>query len=206
MTPGLRRFVGAAPPPPPQAVEEHCEMCDALVPGEHGHVVDAQNRSLLCACRACFLLFTSSEAGGGRYRAVPDRYLHDPAHPITKLEWDSLGVPVGSAFFLRTGGSIAAFYPSPAGATECLLDLAAWDRLAADHPLLRAVEQDVEAVLVRTTEDGVLAYLVPIDVCYELVGTVRVHWQGFDGGAEAAALVAEFFAKIVDRARPVEED
>lgn len=202
--PGLRRFVGAAPPPPPQAVEEHCEMCDAVVPEQHGHVVDVQNRSLLCACRPCFLLFTSHEAGGGRFRAVPDRYLHDPVHPLTKAEWESLGVPVGSAFFLRTGGSVAAFYPSPAGATECLLDLAAWDRLTAEHPLLGAAEEDVEAVLVRSGEDAVLTYLVPIDACYELVGTVRVYWQGFDGGAEAASHVDEFFARVAGKVRPVE--
>ena len=179
-------------------------MCDAVVPEQHGHVVDVESRSLLCACRACFLLFTSHEAGGGRFRAVPDRYRHDQAHPLTKPEWESLGVPVGSAFFLRTGGKVAAFYPSPAGATECLLDLAAWDRLAVEHPLLSAAEEDVEAVLVRTTDDGVLAYLVPIDACYELVGTVRVYWQGFDGGAEAAAHVDAFFARIAELARPVE--
>ena len=27
--------------------------------------------------------------------------------------------------------------------------------------------------------------LVPIDACYRLVGLVKLHWRGFDGGSEA---------------------
>ena len=38
----------------------------------HGHLVDTDKRSLACACRACYLLFTHQGAGtGGRYRAYP---------------------------------------------------------------------------------------------------------------------------------------
>ena len=50
-------------------------MCGELVPDEHEHVVNTETRSLMCTCRGCWLLFTSSGAGGGKYRAVPDRYL-----------------------------------------------------------------------------------------------------------------------------------
>jgi hypothetical protein len=171
------------------------------VSAEHSHVVDIEQRSLMCACRACFLLFTGPSAGGGRFRAVPDRYLHDPQNAITAAEWDALGIPVNSAFVLRGDDGPAAFYPSPAGATECLLDLDAWDRLAAAHPLLAAAEPEVEAILVHGDDDGVQTYLVPVDACYELVGTVRVYWQGFDGGAEAHEHVAEFFERIRARAR-----
>ena len=71
---------------------------------------------------------------------MPDRYLRDPARPLSAAEWDELEIPVGLAFFLRSSaaGEVTGFYPSPAGATECRLDLAAWDRLAAAHPLLAA--------------------------------------------------------------------
>ena len=27
-------------------------------------------------------------------------------------------------------------------------------------------------------------WIVPIDVCYALVGLIRTHWRGFTGGAE----------------------
>lgn len=43
-------------------------------------------------------------------------------------------------------------------------------------------------------------YLVPIDICYELVGRMRLLWQGFDGGAEARADLQAFFAHVEGRA------
>jgi hypothetical protein len=84
-------------------------------------------------------------------------------------------------------GEVCGFYPSPAGVTECTLDLAAWARLAQAHPLLSSPDEDVEAVLVNRSEAGVECFLVPIDVCYELAGRMRMLWQGFDGGAGGAA-------------------
>jgi hypothetical protein len=177
-------------------------MCGAAVGERHGHVVDLEDRSLMCACRPCFLLFTGQTAGGGRFRGVPERYLHDPARPLSAAEWESLGIPVGAAFFLRGGQGLAAFYPSPAGATECLLDLAAWAELAECHPLLLAAEEEVEAILIRRDGEGTVeCYLVPIDACYELVGTVRVYWQGFDGGQQARERIEEFYTAIRARAR-----
>jgi hypothetical protein len=174
-------------------------MCGTPAGPEHGHVVDIENRSLMCACRACYLLFTRSDAGGGRFRAVPDRYRHDPRHPLTKAEWERLGVPVGSAFFLRGADGVSAFYPSPAGATECLLDLDAWASLGIEHPMLAFAEPDVEAILIHSADDAgdtVECFLVPIDACYELVGLVRMHWQGFDGGQEAREHIEAFFSRI----------
>jgi hypothetical protein len=205
---GLRRFVNQpgqpATPRPAQdeaPVEEKCEMCATPVGSRHGHVVDIENRSLICACRACFLLFTRETAGGGRYRAVPERYLHDIDRPLTSAEWEGLGIPVASAFFLRGDDGIAGFYPSPAGATECLLDLQAWADLSERHPLLAEARADVEAILIRNADAGVECYLVPIDVCYQLVGTVRMYWKGFDGGEEAHEHIGGLFAEVRDRAR-----
>lgn len=202
MTGGLRRFAVAPPPAPaPPDPVEHCEMCGEQVPPVHGHVVDVEQRSLMCACRACSLLFTRE--GATRYRAVPDRYLADPAHPLAQAEWDSLGIPVGSAFVLPGADGPAAFYPSPAGATECLLNLAAWADLAEAHPLLAMAERDVEAILLHSVDNTVEYHLVPIDACYQLVGTVRLYWQGFDGGAEAREHIDRFFADVRERAVPV---
>ena len=184
---------------------EKCELCAVEIPGFHGHVADLDHASLLCACRACYLLFTHSQAGRGRYRAVPDRYV-SPARPMTAAEWEDLEIPVGLAFFLRGSetGTVTAFYPSPAGATECRLDLAAWDRLAAAHPLLGEMAPDVEAILISRADDGTTEhFLVPIDACYELAGRMRLHWRGFDGGAEARQSIAEFLGDVRSRARPL---
>lgn len=221
---GLRRFVGgrsqaaeastAQPNPAEQQPEpERCELCDTPVDSRHGHVVDREHQRLMCTCRACYLLFTherSTSPDGAdaqpavRYRAVPDRYLHDPERQLTQADWERLQVPVGAAFFIRGVGDrpVAGFYPSPAGATECLLDLAAWSELGERHPLLNAAEAEVEAILIRRSESGIDCFLVPVDACYELVGAMRLLWRGFDGGAEARTRIDEFFDTVRTRARP----
>lgn len=192
-----------APGPAPGQAEETCELCAAPIGPVHGHLADLEHSTLNCACRACYLLFTEPGAGRGRYRAVPERYLRDPARPLTAAEWAELDVPVGLAFFLHSSqrGQVCGFYPSPAGVTECTLDLAAWARLGQAHPLLSSPEDDVEAVLVHRTDAGVECFLVPVDVCYELAGRMRMLWRGFDGGAEARQSIAEFLDSVRSRAR-----
>jgi len=212
---GLRRFVtpsGAQPRPgfaPPRSKVappgESCEMCGADLVDEHPHVVNLDSRHLLCTCRPCYLLFTHEGAGRGNYRAVPDRYLVDPDLALGAALWDRLQVPVGMAFFFfnSTLGRIVAQYPSPAGATESLLDLSAWDAVAEASPLARELVPDVEALIVRRSREGNESYLVPIDVCYELVGRIRMHWTGFDGGGEARQDITDFFARVLSQSRPI---
>ena len=192
-----------APGPASAPPEEICELCAVPVGPVHGHVADLERSTLACACRACYLLFTDPRAGRGRYRAVPERYLRDAARPLTAAEWAELDVPVGLAFFLRGSrrGQVGGFYPSPAGVTECTLDLDAWARLGQAHPLLLAAEDDVEAVLVSRADADVECFLVPVDVCYELAGRMRLLWQGFDGGPEARQSIAEFLDSVRARAR-----
>jgi len=204
---GLRRFV--APRPPAAPAVERCELCGEPLTSEHQHLADTERRSIACACTACALLFTRP---GARYQTVPDRVRHDPANPLTDAEWAELRIPVAIAFFFVNSalGRVVASYPSPAGVTECELDLAAWDRLAKTHPLLRAVEPDVEAILVirarsRITDGGSdEMFLIPVDSCYELAGALRLNWHGFDGGAEVRAIMAEFLAGIRRRVRTLE--
>lgn len=177
---------------------ERCQMCRDVLGQRHGHVVDLEERSLSCTCRACYLLFTHEGAAGGRYRAVPEHVLHDPGRPLTDADWSELQIPVAMAFFFYNSalGRVVAGYPSPAGTTECELDLAAWDRLAAAYPLLAALTPDVEAIFVNRGE----VFLIPVDECYALVGELRMKWQGFDGGAEAHAALAAFLDGLRRRA------
>lgn len=190
-------------PPPPG---ERCELCGEPLPDEHRHLVDTTRRSLKCSCPPCHLLFTRPGAGQGRFRAVPDRYLTDPAFTLDGDGWNRLQIPVGLAFFFRNSAldRFAAFYPSPAGATESELDPATWDTVIGTSRLAGLLQDDVEALLLHA-ERGKPATctLVPIDVCYELVGRMRLHWKGFDGGAEARADIAEFFGRVESRVRPL---
>ena len=185
---------------------EHCELCREVLNDRHGHLVDTEKRSLACACRACYLLFTHEGAAGGRYRAVPERVYHDPGRPLSAEDWNELQIPVAMAFFFFNSaiGRVVAGYPSPAGPTECELDLAAWDRIAAGHPLFGEMAPDVEAILVNRTELGNEVFLIPIDMCYSLVGELRMYWTGFDGGAEVRTALARFLTGLRHRAVPLE--
>jgi hypothetical protein len=184
---------------------ERCDMCAEAISAEHDHLVDVEGRTLLCSCRGCYLLFMSPGAGGGHFRAVPDRYLTFPDFRLSAAQWDALQIPVSVAFFFvnSTLDRVAAFYPSPAGATESLLPLDMWDELVAANPTIGTIEPDVEALMVRAGRDGEGAecFLVPIDACYELVGEMRRLWRGFDGGSEAHEALAAFFGRIRERAR-----
>ncbi len=178
-------------------------MCGEPVTAQHQHVVNVQSRTLMCTCRPCYLLFTAEDADL-RYRAVPDRFLSFPDLRLGPGEWDDLEIPVSLAFVFRNSvlSRWVAFYPGPAGATESLLSLDAWQRVLDANPGLAVVRADVEALLLRVTPAGAECYLVPIDGCYELVGRLRQVWRGFDGGSEAAAVIDTYFRGVAGRARP----
>jgi hypothetical protein len=204
---GLRRFVKrpastpapGIPLPGPQNTSaqadqdaERCELCSEVLDGRHGHLI-------ACACRACYLLFThGGAAAGGKYRAIPERICHDPERPLDPLDWNELQIPVTMAFFFRNSAldRVVAGYPSPGGVTECELDLEAWDRLAVAYPLLAELTPDTEAIFVHSEE----VFLIPIDMCYSLVGELRLYWQGFDGGAEVHAALDKFLTGLRRRA------
>ncbi|WP_328885658.1 DUF5947 family protein [Streptomyces sp. NBC_00316] len=196
---GLRRFAG-----PPEPRQERCELCGVPVTESgHRHLVDTEKRSLACACIPCALLFERQGAARGRFRTVPDRYLCDADHRLDDGAWERLQIPVGVAFFFRNAAldRLVALYPSPAGATESELDPETWQTVLGASSLAALLEPDVEALLMRRTEGRAECYLVPIDICYELVGRMRLLWQGFDGGAEARADLQAFFAHVEERAR-----
>lgn len=184
----LKRFLEPQPKP-----REVCEFCSEPLGSNHSHVVHLESRRIMCSCRACYLLF--SGGGGGRYRSVPDRVRRLDGFRLNEATWDSLGIPVGMAFFFQNSalGRPLAFYPSPAGATQSLLDLVAWTDIVEDNPVLEEMEPDVEALLVRRLGEGFECFLVPVDACYELVGRIRLHWKGFDGGPKARQEIAGFF-------------
>lgn len=179
---------------------EGCQLCGAaLGPGHHRHVVNIDTGDLQCACLPCHLLFTAAGSGGGRWRAVPDRWL---ALTGEAAVWERLDVPVGVVFFVveSSGETARAHYPGPAGVVESSLPLAGWAGITADHPAVASLEPDVEAVLVRRDGASTEAYIVPIDACYELAGRLRGRWQGLGRGPGGHAEVDAFFAEVQTRA------
>lgn len=154
-------------------------------------MVNLETRGLLCACRACYLLFTQEGAEPGRYRAVPERYEAVRDFVLSDEQWDALDVPRAMVFFFFNSplNRTVAFYPSPAGATESLLPLGIWAKLTRANPLLKTLRPDVEALLVSKRSDDFECHIVPIDACYELVDRMRQHWK-YSGGGEIEAFLA----------------
>jgi len=151
---------------------------------------------LACACGACAILF--SGGADQKFKLVPRRVKQFQNFHQADADWDALLIPVGMAFFFRSSvnGRVMAYYPSPAGATESLLDLDTWVDLERDNPALTEMEPDVEALLVNRLQGARDYYLAPIDKCYELVGLIRVHWRGLSGGERAWTEIGKFFARL----------
>ena len=172
-----------------------CDLCDEPITLEHRHLVDVEQRRLLCACRACMLLLDSPAAGGGRFRLVPTDRTRLDDFRLDEDTWEHLRIPVQMVFFFDStaAGRVVALYPSPAGATESVLALDAWDELTTANPILAELRPDVEALLVSHARGMREHWRVPIDDCYELVGIIRSRWRGLSGGEEVWEAITHFF-------------
>jgi hypothetical protein len=196
----LRQFVRRRDP------VETCEMCAAHLGEPHQHLLDPAIRKLICACDACAILFANQTAK--HYKRVPRRVRALDDFHLTDGQWDSLMMPINMAFFFESSPQqrMVALYPSPAGATESLLPLDAWQDIAGENPQLQGMEADVEALLVnrlghsRGFRDPEY-YIVPIDECFKLVGLIRTHWRGLSGGTEVWQQMAQFFADLKRKAQ-----
>jgi Family of unknown function (DUF5947) len=187
-----------------EAEAERCDLCDAPIAAEHRHLLELDARELRCTCRACALLFDRPAAGGGHFRLIPERRLRVMDFAMDDLAWAQLRLPVDLAFFFHhsRAGRVMAFYPGPMGATESLLELEAWRELEEANPVLRTLEEDVEALLVNRARGARGHWIVPIDVPYELVGLIRLHWKGLTGGKTVWEQIGRFVEALDRRSRP----
>lgn len=196
----LRQFVKRR-----QSVER-CDMCGAPLATEHDHLLDPEARKLVCACTACAVLFSGQ--ANLKYRRVPRRVRRLEDFHLTGRQWEDLRLPIDLAFIYRssTQDRMVASYPSPAGATESLLSLEAWEEIATGNPVLREMEDDVEALLINRVGQASGRepeyYLVPADQCYRLVGLIRLHWKGLSGGPTVWGEIATFFGELQEMASP----
>lgn len=178
-------------------------MCAEPLASEHDHLVDLNRDAPLCVCRACALLFDRRESGGGHYRRVPDRRWSLPELRLDDVQWAGFGIPVDIAFFVKRSAPRRAvgFYPSPLGTMRSALTLESWGALEADNPILREMEEDVEALLVNRLRGAREHWLLPITDCYRLVAVVRSNWKGISGGQEVWEALSRFFARLPGASR-----
>jgi Family of unknown function (DUF5947) len=187
--------------------EERCDMCAQAIPPDpnHRHLMEVATREIMCVCQPCSILFDSEAASEGRYRIIPDRLLYLEGFEMADFQWESLRIPVDMAFFFYSTPAerVVAYYPSPMGPTESLLELQSWEELEADNPVLKDMERDVEALLVNRARGASDHFLVPLDECYKLVGLIRTRWRGFSGGREVWDDITRFFEELGRRAKTV---
>jgi Family of unknown function (DUF5947) len=190
---GLRRFVREPPAerPRPTGGGGRCELCPISLADEHKHLLDLEERRIVCVCPTCW----SMRSGDARYRPTGSRTVWLGDLDFSEELWAAFQIPIGLAFFLRSSasGDVVGLYPSPAGATECELDLDAWYRLLAANPVLEDLDPDAEALIVNRIADPPIHAIAPLDDCYRLVGIVKATWEGITGGAQMEAAVARFF-------------
>jgi hypothetical protein len=176
------------------AATEHCELCRTPIATVHDHLLARDNGALQCACRPCALLFATQ---GARWQLVPPR-----AEAIQLVEqrlvWGAIAPPIDLAFCVpQANGEIISHLPGPAGATTTPFDKDSWTALVAANPRLATIAPETQALLVCRLAEVEGAFLVSIDRCYELVGTIRRHWRGLGGGPLVRAEIARFLATLV---------
>jgi hypothetical protein len=184
--------------PAPVEQTEKCELCDRPLSEDHRHLLELNERRILCACEPCLAM----KSGLENYCPVSTRTLWLDDFVFPDELWSAFQLPVGLAFFMRSTGtnSVVALYPSPAGATECELHLESWDRLVELNPILLDLEADAEALVVNRMVGAHQHAIVPIDECYRLVGLIKSTWQGISGGSAIEDAVPKFFDYVRDKA------
>jgi hypothetical protein len=177
--------------------EEQCDFCGTPLPAQHRHMLQLTERRIMCACEPCL----NERSGDPEMRPAGTRVVWIDELQMADELWARLGIPIGLAFFTTNGatGETVAFYPSPAGSTECELDLDAWDELKAANPALAGLEPDAEAFVVNRLADPPIHVIIPIDECYRMVGTVKAAWEGISGGSGVDEAIAGFFSDMRER-------
>jgi hypothetical protein len=183
---------------PRTPAQERCDLCNTTIPDDHRHLIQLEERRIVCACEPCWAL----HSGDAAYRPTGTRTLWLERFACDDQTWGLFQIPIGLAFFMRSSvtGGIVAFYPSPAGATESELSLEAWDALVVLNPVLAELEPDGEALVVNRLSAPHQHVIAPIDDCYALVGVIKSRWEGISGGDALKEAVPAFFESMRARA------
>jgi len=174
--------------------EEHCDFCSKSIPPNHRHFADLNNMKFMCACEVC----TVMQAEKGEFHPLPQRYEFIDDLEMPETMWAQLKIPVNMAFIVYNSDreQPIAFYPSPAGSMESELRLDSWESLKNDNPALKNLAPDLEGFMINRLDKPHEHFIVPIDCCYELIGLIRMHWQGMHGGDEMRNAVRDYFKHL----------
>jgi hypothetical protein len=175
---------------------EYCDLCSTSIPEDHRHMLNIEERRIVCTCESCWAL----RSGDAEYRPVGARTVWMPELNMPDDIWAGFQIPIGLAFFMysTTSECVVAMYPSPAGATESELHFDTWNRLLELNPGLK-LDPDIEGLIANRMVDPPLYAIAPIDRCYELTGAIKANWSGISGGTGVDEAVAHFFVDLWQR-------
>jgi hypothetical protein len=187
----------AAPNGTEAQTDELCDLCRTTIPVDHRHMLNIEERRIVCTCESCWAL----RSGDAEYRPVGSRTVWLPDLEMPDDVWAGFQIPIGLAFFMysTTSECVVAMYPSPAGATESELHFDTWNRLIELNPGLK-IDPDIEGLIANRMVDPPLYAIAPIDRCYELTGAIKANWSGISGGTGVDEAVAGFFADLQRKA------
>ena len=165
-----------------------------------------RRRSASCAPRPCRRSTRTScrwRSGGWSARAGPAGSCSQPAAPAAAAtaacptatsstrtsrsptrSGTTLAIPVSIAFFLHNTDARTGSSPVPQPGRGHGERAARWTP-GASAPGPGAGRRCSPTSRRCSCGAGEPCLLVPIDACYRLVGLVKLHWRGFDGGSEA---------------------
>jgi hypothetical protein len=58
------------------------------------------------------------------------------------------------------------------------------------------MESDVEGLLVYRVGTAREHYIIPLDECFKLIGTIRLNWKGFSGGMLVWQEIGKFLERL----------
>ena len=186
----LRQMTGTRRAP----ASERCDLCQGAIPDDHRHLLNLEERQIVCVCESCWGLRSGDES----FRPTGTRTLWLEGFELPEELWAQFRIPIGLAFFMHSSVTdcVVAMYPSPAGATESELHFETWSRLVDLNPLLRTLEPDAEGLIVNRMAEPHQFAIAPIDRCYMLVGLIKASWEGISGGAAVERAIEGYFEEL----------
>ena len=179
---------GAAEHDEPEAT---CALCAAGVRSGHRHLLQLEQKSIVCVCESCF----ERGARDAELRRTHGRVEWLEDFRLPEHVWTALGPPAGLALFRRSSsaGRVVALNPRASGAAEAELPATEWARLASDNPALDSLEPDAEALIVDRLGGTPRHLIAPIDACNRLVGLVQSRTRAGMGEPELGPALDDFF-------------
>jgi len=166
----------------------------------HLHLISPTTRRLVCVCASC-----SSWYGQQNDRSlvpVPRVARELLSFRLTNAQWQGLCLPADLAFCYWSSLDAGAVAVSPTrdGVIETRLPEGPWGDIVAGNRPLQEMAADVEGLLVHRVPTSAcrlpLYVIMPIDVCYQLVGILRAYWRGDGGGDEVWTEVDGFLSRL----------